>query len=394
MTDVLVQEVRELVAGLLASRSGSTGPTGSTGSTGSTDSTGSTGDVAGPAWDELARLVELVDGQPTEAGGGRGTRAAVLVATELAFNNLSTPWVEAVCVGRWLQSLTDADGRGADLVLPGALDEQRVELHKEGARWLLSGSVVLPWGDDADRLVLALDHPAGLRLPVVELMPPHVSTVQTWSNAAGEPRHRISLSQVECVAVATLAGVDTDVVLGRWALGVAAQLLGALLQVQALCSQSGPSGRPDAGAGAGAGVGPEIDERWPRAIASVPRHALVDIAGQVALTRAAVSSAVGSIEREGWTRSALARVAAAKVQAGEAAWVVSSLAHRLHGADGATRGHPLGRSTRRLLAWRDEGGDETVWSQWLGRRTTEQPTGAGLLGAFDPAPRMPPAPTV
>jgi acyl-CoA dehydrogenase len=34
---------------------------------------------------------------------------------------------------------------------------------------------------------------------------------------------------------------------------------------------------------------------------------------------------------------------------------------------GFTQEHPLHLSSRRLWSWREEFGDESAWSQWLGR---------------------------
>lgn len=355
MSKDLVVTIGEAVSRLRESQVPVTGPSGD-------------GEVPPIGWDDLRELVQLVDGEPTEPGGSRGTRATLLVAAELARNNLSTPWVPAMCVGRPLRELADAGEPGSDLVVPAAVDEQEVELRRAGGRWYLTGTIAIPWGDFAVDIALTVDHPTGLQVPVVEALSPGVVPVQAWTNAAGEPWGRMTFTDVECRAVGTSRDLTREAVRGRWALGVAAQLLGAMRQVQELCAQRSP-GRAGA--------------LWVRGIGSVPRHPLVDIASQVTLSGAAVNAAARAVEEQGWSEAALSLAAVAKTQSGQAAQAVATLAHQLHGTDGATLGHPLGQSTRRLLAWRDEGGDGGVWSQWLGDRAGRCPTGTGLLEAFD-----------
>jgi acyl-CoA dehydrogenase len=65
-------------------------------------------------------------------------------------------------------------------------------------------------------------------------------------------------------------------------------------------------------------------------------------------------------------------VASAKVLAGQAARTATRSAHQAHGAIGVTREYPLHRFTRRLWSWRAEYGDETEWSDMLGRLVWEQ----------------------
>ena len=60
------------------------------------------------------------------------------------------------------------------------------------------------------------------------------------------------------------------------------------------------------------------------------------------------------------------QVAIAKVRVGEAAGAGAAIAHQVHGAMGFTYEHTLHHSTRRLWAWREEFGNETLWAERLG----------------------------
>lgn len=59
-------------------------------------------------------------------------------------------------------------------------------------------------------------------------------------------------------------------------------------------------------------------------------------------------------------------VAIAKARASEAAGIASAIAHQVHGAIGFTMEHELQLTTRRLLSWRDEWGNEAEHYQALG----------------------------
>ncbi|HEX8106320.1 MAG TPA: acyl-CoA dehydrogenase family protein, partial [Kofleriaceae bacterium] len=70
--------------------------------------------------------------------------------------------------------------------------------------------------------------------------------------------------------------------------------------------------------------------------------------------------------------SLLLEVASAKIRVGEAAAAGAAIAHQVHGAIGFSTEHPLHRFTRRLWAWRDDYGSETVWAARLGAHVAER----------------------
>jgi acyl-CoA dehydrogenase len=62
-----------------------------------------------------------------------------------------------------------------------------------------------------------------------------------------------------------------------------------------------------------------------------------------------------------------ARVAVAKIRAGQAAQSVSAIAHAVHGALGVSAEHPLHHFSRRLHGWRMAHGGEAWWAGQLGQ---------------------------
>ncbi len=96
------------------------------------------------------------------------------------------------------------------------------------------------------------------------------------------------------------------------------------------------------------------------------QHQLATLAGETAAAGAAADAAVAAMESAGDAAGAAFEIAAAKVRTAEAAGTAAAIAHQVHGAIGFTERHPLGHSTRRLWAWRDEFGTESEWASRLG----------------------------
>ena len=98
------------------------------------------------------------------------------------------------------------------------------------------------------------------------------------------------------------------------------------------------------------------------------QHNLATLAGEVAAAGAAADGAAETIAKDGpASERALLDVAVAKVRVGEAASSGAAIAHQVHGAMGFTYEHSLHHATRRLWAWREEFGNETLWAERLGK---------------------------
>lgn len=99
------------------------------------------------------------------------------------------------------------------------------------------------------------------------------------------------------------------------------------------------------------------------------QHYLATMASEVAAVRMAVTSA-SRLWNQG--DQFLLASAAAKVRAGEAAGIVIKHAHQIHGAIGFSWEYALHPLTRKLWAWREEYGNETYWSEYIGEYLIEQ----------------------
>ena len=68
----------------------------------------------------------------------------------------------------------------------------------------------------------------------------------------------------------------------------------------------------------------------------------------------------------------------AKCVAGEAAAIVAAGGHAVHGAIGITAACDLQLGTRRLLAWRTEGGSPAYWAREVGKAWWQSGESRGL----------------
>jgi alkylation response protein AidB-like acyl-CoA dehydrogenase len=99
------------------------------------------------------------------------------------------------------------------------------------------------------------------------------------------------------------------------------------------------------------------------------QHNLARLAGEVAAAMTASGSAAETIAHaRTFDDAVFLEVASAKIRSAEAAAEGAAIAHQIHGAIGFTREHILHRFTLRLLAWRDDFGNESHWAAELGNR--------------------------
>jgi acyl-CoA dehydrogenase len=109
------------------------------------------------------------------------------------------------------------------------------------------------------------------------------------------------------------------------------------------------------------------------------QHNLARLAGEASVALAASASAADAIERAGrlveraghFDEGVFLEAAAAKIRCAEAAHEGAAIAHQVFGAIGYSQEHILHRFTLRLLAWREDFGNESLWAAELGRRVAQ-----------------------
>jgi acyl-CoA dehydrogenase len=100
------------------------------------------------------------------------------------------------------------------------------------------------------------------------------------------------------------------------------------------------------------------------------QHNLARLAGEVAAATTAATSAADAIANAATLASdgIFLEAASARIRSAEAATEGAAIAHQVHGAIGYTKEHVLHRFTMRMLAWRDDFGNESTWAVDLGNR--------------------------
>jgi alkylation response protein AidB-like acyl-CoA dehydrogenase len=203
--------------------------------------------------------------------------------------------------------------------------------------------------------------------PVVALVAAEGLAIREGTSLAGEPQDTLTFDGAAAISSAPApAGLDAMALSRLGAAMRTQQMAGAL---EHILDQS---------------VQWSLDRiQFGRPIAKFQavQHNLATLAGEVAAAGAAADTAAEAIAEDGAaSERALRDVAVAKVRVGEAAGNGAAIAHQVHGAMGFTYEHSLHHSTRRLWAWREEFGNETLWAERLGRMIAER--GADALWPF------------
>lgn len=197
-----------------------------------------------------------------------------------------------------------------------------------------------PWGRTVETLVVVIDN-------AVALVPAGDAGLVEGRNLAGEPRDDLTFDDVPVTAFAIPERLDAVRAYRLGALFRAVQIAGGLERILEMAVQYA-SDRKQFGR--------------PIARFQAIQHQLAILAGQTSVANAATDAAVGAVGTgaEGFA------VAAAKARASEAAGEGAAIAHQVHGAMGFTHEHTLHQVTRRLWSWREEFGNEAVWTRRLG----------------------------
>lgn len=207
----------------------------------------------------------------------------------------------------------------------------------------VSGDVAAaPWAANT-RGIVAIGRAASGEGRAVLIDPKAVAS--TANNSAGEPRGRFRNSDlpVSASVPTTLTAADAYALA---ALMRVQQMAGAAARCLEIClaysRERKQFGRPIGNFQA-------------------VQQLLAELAGQVAAVQSAAESAADL------AGTGPLPVAAAKVRASDNAGRICAMAHQVLGAMGFTYEHRLHHFTRRLWAWRDEFGSDTVWATEIGR---------------------------
>ena len=254
----------------------------------------------------------------------------------------------------WLASSAGFSVNERPMTVGPVRADERLTLQRDGNGWRLFGRASrLPWGRDADRVVLVATDPDGQTMIVFGDGVQGARVPEGGSNMAGEPRDAyefagLGLSGNEVAPAAP--GIDQAALYRRGALARAMLMAGAM--ESALDTA----------------VGYALERKQfgrPIGKFQAVQQNLAVMAGQVAAAGAAADAGVEALSVDDPARQEFL-VAIAKTRVGDAATLAAEIAHQVHGAIGFTKEYSLQLSTRRLWALRDEFGGEIEWAAKVG----------------------------
>jgi alkylation response protein AidB-like acyl-CoA dehydrogenase len=302
-----------------------------------------------PAWSALEEAGLPLAWVPEALGGsGAGLADGFAVLREAGRAAVPLPIAETLVAGWMLAQAGIASPRGPMACGPARAGD-RIVLAGDGS---LSGRLrAVPFAKGAEHLAVLAERQGGGA--VVALMAACDARIDDGTSLAGDPLNPVRLDGVRPAAVADAPpGLDADALMLVGAAVRAIQMAGALEAILdlavAYANERVAFGRP---------IGKF----------QAVQQSLARLAGEVAAAIAAAGSAADAIATTAaFDESALLEAASAKIRVGEAAGEGAAIAHQVLGAIGFTREHVLHRYTRRLWAWRDDFGSESVWAVKLG----------------------------
>jgi acyl-CoA dehydrogenase len=303
-----------------------------------------------PAWSALEDAGLTLAWVPEELGGGGAGLAdgfAVLRAAGRAAVPL--PIAETLLAG-WLLTQAGIPSPKGPMSCGPARDGDRLLLAGNGT---LSGRLrAVPLAKGAGHLAVLVERENGAA--AVALMEAGAAQVWEGTSLAGDALNAVRLEGANPAAVKDAsAGLGAEALMLMGAAARAMQMAGALEAILDLTV---------------AYANERVAFGRPIAKFQAVQHNLARLAGEVAAALAAAGSAAEAIATVArFDEGVLLEAAAAKIRVGEAAGEGAAIAHQVLGAIGFTSEHVLHRFTRRLWAWRDDFGNESVWAVKLGR---------------------------
>ncbi len=293
-------------------------------------------------WDVLKESELISIGVPENLGGSGGDFDDAFSIIYLAGKYAAPiPLSETIIAKRVLGELGQKAGNDPITFSFEEGNEVTVKKTNEGA--VVSGKLAnVPWARHAKNVV-ALAEMEGKSF-VVQL-PLEKAEIEKVNNIAGEPRDTVVFDEIAFEELA-LCEVDGDAfrekMLNLGALSRVVMMAGAMEMIMDL-SVRYVSERKQFG-------------RFLHRFQAVQQH-LAKLTGETVISIAAMNNAIAAYEEGQF----LQELAYARIRVNEAAEKVAKSAHQVHAGIGVTYEHSLHQFTRRLWAWREEFGNESIW---------------------------------
>lgn len=304
-----------------------------------------------PLWTALTEAGLTLAWVP-EALGGSGAALADGFAVLNAAGRyaVGVPLAETLLAG-WLLARAGMAAPDGPMSLAPAGPNERIRLRPDGR---LEGRAIVPFASGVRHIAVLVENGAASQ---VALVPTRACRMDERRNLAHEPAPFVDFSGAEPLTVKS-AAFKSEALLLMGAAVRATQTAGAL---QAVLDMSVAYANERV-----------AFERKIGKFQAVQQN-LARLAGEAAAALAAAGSAADTLADPHAPQDAVfLEVASAKIRCAEAAAEGSAIAHQVFGAIGFTQEHILHRFTLRMLAWRDDFGNESWWAAELGRRIAKR----------------------
>jgi alkylation response protein AidB-like acyl-CoA dehydrogenase len=282
-------------------------------------------------------------------GSGAGIADGFAVLAAAGRVALAVPLAETLLAG-WLLARAGISSPAAAMTVAPARPLARLALLADGTlRGRASG---VPFASAARHIAVLAESTQGT---VVALVATKDCRLISRGNIAGDPSDAVVFDDVKPLRVASApAGLTSG---GLMLMGSAVRAMQTAGALEAVLTMSV------------AYANERVAFERPIGKFQAVQQNLARLAGEVAAALAVSGSAADAMAEPDVSDDAVVlEAASAKIRCAEAAQEGSAIAHQVFGAIGFTKEHVLHRFTLRMLAWRDDFGDESYWAAELGRR--------------------------
>jgi acyl-CoA dehydrogenase len=290
-----------------------------------------------------------------EALGGAGASVADGFAIVGAAGRvaLAAPLVETLAAG-WLLTQGGIEAPATSMTLAPCRPRERIAIDAEGR---LNGRAVgVAFAREAEHIAVLVHDGTASQIALVRSEHCRISEGR---NLARDPLDTVLFDGVKALRIAAVPpGFTQDSMMLMGSAIRSVEIAGALETILALSV---------------AYANDRVAFERPIGKFQAVQQNLARLAGETAAAIAVSGSAADAIATtDSFDDGVFLEAASAKIRTAEAAAEGAAIAHQVFGAIGFTQEHVLHRFTLRMLAWRDDFGNESYWANELGMRAAQR----------------------
>jgi acyl-CoA dehydrogenase len=302
-----------------------------------------------PFWRALSDAGLPLAWVPEQLGGSGATLADGLAVLSVAGRfAVAMPLAETMMAG-WLLARAGLKAPDGTMTIAPARPLDRIILGRDG---ILTGRVCgVPFASDAQHIAVLAEGESGT---VVALVATKDCRIDQGKTPAGDASDVVTFDHVKPLRHAPApAGFDQTALMLMGSVIRSVQSAGTLEAILSLSV---------------AYANERVAFERPIGKFQAVQQNLARLAGEVAAALAVSGSAADTLaQHTAFDDATFLEAASAKIRCSEAATESAGIAHQVFGAIGFTQEHVLHRFTLRLLAWRDDFGNESYWAAELGK---------------------------